>query len=764
MAIRIPILTSFDPKGLKQANTEFAKLQTSIGSLGRNFAVAGVAIGAAGAFLGKAVNSASNLSESVNAVNVAFGSSAKSILALGENAATSLGLSKTEFNEAAVAFSAFAERIVGKGGDTTKFIQELTTRAADFASVYNLKGGVAEALERFRSGLAGQTEPLAKFGVNLLDTEVKAYAVENRIAAVGKELTATEKVQARFGLLMQETSKTAGDFANTSDGLANGMRILQKQVADTEAEIGEQLLPVMADLLPIVRDLVKDLGTQLVAAVKAVDWKTLTTDLMNTLSFFIRNATAIAQLTVAVFAINTAYKAFQVISGIVSVALSVKTWWLAKAATGMTNAAIATGIFSTALKTIPFVAIVAGLGTIAAAMIAVRDDARLASDEVKKLYDDTKAELLADPFKQAMNPSKVYIGLIRDAKTQTDSLKTSLDKIPAHIVTTVTVKTVDPRAGSNYAQGFRDRLARQAADDFVIPDIPTPTTGGASASKTFEQSITFGIKKATAQGTLQGFNFAQGYIDGILTSQGGLRQANKLINRVTKASVEDRQKIVNKANTRFAGTIGEVNRVAAENAAALAASAAQDAADLLAAQQKAIADEAAAVAERERIYESFANSVKNTFAGIKNSIIGAFDLTQLGGSTNAITRNMEKLLTRLRSFATNVKSLATMGLNPALLQQIISAGPMAGARLAEGLAMGGQAGLSAINAGYAEFGALSGQIAETGTQSLFGTGAQQSVYNINVDGGVGSGSTIGKAIVDAIKAYERTSGAVWQGA
>jgi hypothetical protein len=38
------------------------------------------------------------------------------------------------------------------------------------------------------------------------------------------------------------------------------------------------------------------------------------------------------------------------------------------------------------------------------------------------------------------------------------------------------------------------------------------------------------------------------------------------------------------------------------------------------------------------------------------------------------------------------------------------------------------------------------------------------VYNITVNGGVGSGPTIGKAIVDAIKSYERTSGAVWQGA
>jgi hypothetical protein len=105
-----------------------------------------------------------------------------------------------------------------------------------------------------------------------------------------------------------------------------------------------------------------------------------------------------------------------------------------------------------------------------------------------------------------------------------------------------------------------------------------------------------------------------------------------------------------------------------------------------------------------------------------------------------------------------------MGLDPALLQQVIAAGPLAGARLAESLIAGGSDALATINAGYAEFGSLASQIAQTGTNSMFNTGQQQSVYNINVNGGVGSGATIGKAIVDAIKSYERTSGAVWQGA
>jgi len=741
MAIRIPILTSFDPKGLKQANASFATLQNSIGSLSRNFAVAGVAIGAAGAFLGKAVNSASNLSESVNAVNVAFGSSAKSILALGENAATSLGLSKTEFNEAAVAFSSFAERIVGKGGDTTKFIQELTTRAADFASVYNLKGGVAEALERFRSGLAGQTEPLAKFGVNLLDSEVKAYAVQAGIAAVGKELTATEKVQARFGLLMQETSKTAGDFANTSDGLANGMRRLQSQVADTQAEIGTQLLPVLEGIMPTVRELATEFGQKLSDAVKAVDWKSVITAVADFTTTVVTNIEQITKTIGVLFALNTAYKTLTVVIGFARVANDLYKWSLAQVTQGTKLATTATTIFSAALRLIPIVAIISGLALLYAAF--------------------TNTDKWAGKSASGIS---TFAGKLEYAGGKAAVLRTELEKIPKEVTTTYTlIRQTAGQVASSFGGGAFD--AKKAEFDAnQIMQTPTPTPGAAASSQTYQQSLKLGNKQAAAQGTLQGLKFSQGYIDGLLGSQGGLKQANALIKKATALPVKKQTALVARENKKFAGTIGEVNRVAAENAANLAAAAAQAAADLKAAEDAAIAAEKAAIAERERIYNSFLDSVKSTFAGIKNAILGAFDLRQLGSSTNAIARNMDKMLVKLRSFSANVKNLASMGLNPALLQQIISAGPMAGARLAESLVMGGAGGLSAINAGYAEFGALSSQIAQTGAESLFGTSTQQSVYNISVDGGVGSGSTIGKAIVDAIKAYERTSGAVWQGA
>jgi hypothetical protein len=134
-----------------------------------------------------------------------------------------------------------------------------------------------------------------------------------------------------------------------------------------------------------------------------------------------------------------------------------------------------------------------------------------------------------------------------------------------------------------------------------------------------------------------------------------------------------------------------------------------------------IAREEAATRERERIYESFASSVKSTFAQIRDSILSAFDLPSLGNSTDSIIRNMGKLLTKTREFSSNITQLSSMGLDPKLLQQIISQGPIAGARLAASLVAGGASGLAAINTGYSELSGLGSTIGMTGTNAAFGT-------------------------------------------
>ena len=261
MSIDIPVVSKFDPTGLKQA-------QNALGGFKKTLGTVAVALGAALSvravtdFAKTSINAASDLEESLNALSVSYGDASEGIAKLGEDAATRLGVTQSAFNQAAVRFSAFADRVVGEGGNVEGFVDDITTRAADFASVFNID--VAEALQVFQSGLSGEAEPLKRFGINLLQSEVQAYALEQGLISVGEQMTEDIKTQARYGLLMQETAKTQGDFANTSDGLANSQRILQANFQDMQATVGGALLPAFAalsaGLLPVVEQLGPVLG------------------------------------------------------------------------------------------------------------------------------------------------------------------------------------------------------------------------------------------------------------------------------------------------------------------------------------------------------------------------------------------------------------------------------------------------------------------------------------------------------------------------
>tara|TARA_R100001460_G_scaffold2077_7_gene7100 strand:- start:2972 stop:4549 length:1578 start_codon:yes stop_codon:yes gene_type:complete len=223
-------------------------------------ALAGIGISR---FFSGAIDQASSLNESLNAVSVAYGEASESVIKLGEDAATRLGVSQANFNKAAVRFSAFGDRVVGEGGNVAKFVDDVTTRAADFASVFDIE--VNEALQVFQSGLSGEAEPLKRFGINLLESEVKAFALEQGLIKVGEQMTEDIKTQARYGLLMQETAKTAGDFTNTSDSLANAQRILSANFDDVQAKIGGPLLNAFANLTTELIPVTNELGPLLSA-------------------------------------------------------------------------------------------------------------------------------------------------------------------------------------------------------------------------------------------------------------------------------------------------------------------------------------------------------------------------------------------------------------------------------------------------------------------------------------------------------------------
>ena len=747
MAIRIPILTTFDPKGLKQANAQFAKLQTSMGSLGRNFAAAGVVIAGALTMIGRSLNDAAESQRAFAQTEAVLKSTGTTANGTAKQlAALASSLQKTTaFNDEAILSGTNLlltfKNIQNQAGEGNDIFDQTAQAMLDVARAM----GTSASGEAIRLGKA-LNDPikgisaLTRVGIQFTDqqkAQIKALAQSGDLMGAQKIILA--ELQSQFG-------GSAAAYAQTFTGQLESMN---NELNDLSEEIGFMVMPAVKGMITEFRALIPIIGPQLKAAIESVDWQALTTSVVNITTFLLRNAEAILKVVAAVFVINTAFKAMQVMIGISNVAIALKTWYMAQLATGMTAATIATTAFSTALKLIPFVAIATGLGLVITGMTEADSSYRKTTPVVTSFGQ----EVLKTGHDAEWAASKYGV-----ATTAVKNFGSAISSMP-------TIPNIDiPVVGGGRGLDLPPGLGGRGATAPTIT-MPRATGGGAGAGgATVSSTLRREGVLATRETKLLNKGVSAGFADLIVSTATTKKKFQAELAKISTPKGLQRQQ------ARFNRTAAGQAEIA-QNAAAAASAAAEAAAQMAAAQeaaaraqQEAAEREAAAIAERERVYQSFADSVKNTFANIKNSIIGAFDLTQLGGSTNAITRNMDKLLTRLKSFATNVKSLAGMGLNPALLQQVISAGPLGGARLAEALVMGGQAGLSAINAGYAEFGALSGQIAQTGTESMFGTSQQQTVYNINVDGGVGSGSTIGKAIVDAIKAYERTSGAVWQGA
>jgi hypothetical protein len=169
----------------------------------------------------------------------------------------------------------------------------------------------------------------------------------------------------------------------------------------------------------------------------------------------------------------------------------------------------------------------------------------------------------------------------------------------------------------------------------------------------------------------------------------------------------------------------------------------------------------AALEKQKAADEAYADSVKETFGSIRESIMGAFDITQMGKTAGGLLRNVNKLIAQTKAFADNIRSLAGQGLNTQLLNQLIMAGPMEGGRLAASLASSGAGAIGQLNTGFAEFQGLSTNIAAYGTLSQFGDKANP-VINVTVNAGMGTdGAAVGKQVVDAILKYERTTGKIF---
>lgn len=182
------------------------------------------------------VEDAARAEEAISKFNVVFGEEAERTRQLLEGYADAVGRSKTELIEFT---SGIQDTLVPMGfarEEAAKLALGFSALAVDVASFSNRLD--ADVVNDFTSALVGETEPLRKYGVVIMQADIAAEALRLGLVGVNGEIDGMAKTAAVASLIVQGTSDAQGDAARTADSWTNTIKKLNARIGELRVAIG----------------------------------------------------------------------------------------------------------------------------------------------------------------------------------------------------------------------------------------------------------------------------------------------------------------------------------------------------------------------------------------------------------------------------------------------------------------------------------------------------------------------------------------------
>jgi hypothetical protein len=235
-------------KGLAQVEGETKRRMGGVGAdLKKGFEKAFVpaTIGLAAVAVGakKAVDAASDLNEQISKNTAVFKGSAPQIEAWSQTTAKSLGISQRAALEAT---GTFGNMLVPMGiarDEAARMSKRMVTLGADMASFNN--ASPEETLDAIRAGLAGETEPLRRFGVFLNEARIAQEALNLGLVKGGEALARAQAATkaATAGVAAAQKERTAAAQALTAansrvEAAEKGVEQAAAAVATAQDKVG----------------------------------------------------------------------------------------------------------------------------------------------------------------------------------------------------------------------------------------------------------------------------------------------------------------------------------------------------------------------------------------------------------------------------------------------------------------------------------------------------------------------------------------------
>jgi hypothetical protein len=240
-----------DAGSMRKAEAAVDKVKNGLSRLGQVAALAGVGVG-----LQKIVKLASDANETSNVLEQVFGpDGAKQVKDWATVVGQEVGRSQFQLREFSGVLGAMLDPMLGSSSAAQQMSTTLAKLAVDLGSFFNATD--EEALMALRAGITGETEPLRRFGVVMVDATLQEFARTKGIHKSVAAMNVAEKTQLRYQFILAHTAKAQGDAARTGDSYANATKRLKAGLRDIGTEMGMAVLPTIERVINWTSDAIR---------------------------------------------------------------------------------------------------------------------------------------------------------------------------------------------------------------------------------------------------------------------------------------------------------------------------------------------------------------------------------------------------------------------------------------------------------------------------------------------------------------------------
>lgn len=240
----------------KEASQEVRKLSDNIGGLKKalsavNFTVFLVGLKKIGSTIFGFVNQMSNYISTMNQYRIVMGEATNEADKFVKKAEDLLGLDPNQMMNNLANFKSLIEGFGIANEDAYKMSKNLTQLAVDMSAFKNI--GMDLALEKIKSGISGELEPMRAVGVALDQATLQEVAYSAGINKRITEMTRAQKTELAYYQIMRSTMQMQGYFAKTMITPATALQVTQTEFRRLARAIGSIFIPIMMKVIPYVR-------------------------------------------------------------------------------------------------------------------------------------------------------------------------------------------------------------------------------------------------------------------------------------------------------------------------------------------------------------------------------------------------------------------------------------------------------------------------------------------------------------------------------